>query len=242
MDDQLVRQITLVHDLVTAFHIPIYEQDGFEADDVIGTICQTVSSINDIQTVIVTGDRDILQLVVDEKVLVYLPTKGISEGKIYGSHDVVERLGVLPSHIIDWKGLAGDSSDHYPGVAGIGPKTAVDLIKQFGTLESLYAALEQDHENQRIKAGVKEKLLSQRELAFLCKTLATIRRDVPVTFAIDTAKLSTLTTPEAIAFFERLKMGSIVKRLKAAHVPVLQEQKKNLPEKKKDDAEQLSLV
>lgn len=250
MDDQLVSQIVLVHDLVSSFHIPIYEQDGFEADDVIGTICETVSGIRDVQTIIVTGDRDILQLVVDEKVLVYLPTKGISEGKIYSSVDVVERLGVPPSHIIDWKGLAGDSSDHYPGVVGIGPKTAVDLINQFGTLESLYSALEKDTDTQSIKTAVKEKLLRQRDNAFLCKTLATIRRDAPIPFAIDTAKLTTLSTDEAIAFLERLKMGSIVKRLKAMSVITATAGKKDLPEKKtddaeervKDEAEQLSLV
>src|SRR5438046_2278716 len=117
MDDDLVSQIPKIHDMVEAFHIPIFEMDGFEADDVIGTLAtRAIRDTKDVtrktknvspvtshvspvdQVIIVTGDRDILQLVIDEKVLVYMPTKGLSEAKLYGEKEVVERLGVTPEH------------------------------------------------------------------------------------------------------------------------------------------------
>jgi DNA polymerase-1 len=143
MEDDFISQIHTTHEVIQTMGIAIYEQDGFEADDVIGTIVEKVKKeIKDIdQVIIVTGDRDILQLVEDDRVLVYMPVKGLSEAKLYASADVVQRLGILPEQIIPWKALCGDSSDNYPGVAGIGPKTAATLVKEFGSVEHIYACL-----------------------------------------------------------------------------------------------------
>lgn len=216
MEESLVQQIPKVHELVEAFGIPIFEKDGFEADDVIGTLCQQVKSEklkvkNNIdQVVIVTGDRDILQLVDGEKILVYMPTKGISEGKIYHEADVVERLGISPNNITDYKGLAGDASDNYPGVEGIGPKTAIDLIEKFGTIEHLYAEGEKGHWGE-LKIGVQEKLHRGKEMALLSKDLATIRTNVELD--IDLRPIQTLNTESAKNELMKFHFHSLLKRL-----------------------------
>ncbi|MDP1722241.1 MAG: 5'-3' exonuclease H3TH domain-containing protein [Candidatus Gottesmanbacteria bacterium] len=155
MDADLVSQIPKVQDMVRAFGIPIYDKAGYEADDVIGTVCRQItnpkhqipnksqapnSNVSNIdEVIIVTGDKDILQLVDDaRRVKVFMPTKGLSEGKLYGEVEVVERLGVTPKQIPELKALMGDSSDNYPGVAGIGPKTAVGIITHYGDIDALY--------------------------------------------------------------------------------------------------------
>jgi DNA polymerase-1 len=210
MDDDLVSQIAPIHELVESFGIPIFEEDGFEADDVIGTLSKTVKGID--QVVIVTGDRDILQLVVDNKILVFMPTKGLSEGKIYSEKDVKERIGVAPSHVADFKGLAGDNSDNYPGVAGIGPKTAIALIETFGSIEELYKAIAK--EDKRLKVfspAVIEKLKAGQESAKLFKDIATIRIDVPIEPTISSGV--SLDSPASRAFLEKMRFHSLLKRL-----------------------------
>src|SRR3989344_5599255 len=144
MDKELVGQIEKVHELVRAFGIPIYEVDGYEADDVLGTIAKQTKE----EVIIVTGDRDLLQLV-NDRVKTYMPIKGLSEAKLYGVVEARERLGVNPTQISDFKALAGDASDNYPGVAGIGPKTAVELLSQFRTVEEIYTAIK--NKDQKLK-------------------------------------------------------------------------------------------
>jgi len=196
----------MVHDAVVAFGIPFYEADGYEADDVIGTIVKEVKSqkskVKSLyieQIIIVTGDRDILQLVEDDRVLCYMPTKGLSEGKIYGEKDVVERLGVLPQLIPDYKALAGDPSDNYPGVPGIGPKTAIKLLSQYKTLQGLLQTTEFTEE--------------QKQSARLSHELATIRTDAPISFDEASARIETLDTPNARKVLETLHFPSLLKRL-----------------------------
>lgn len=208
MEDDFISQIAVVHDTVAAFGIPAYEADGFEADDVIGTISRTALTQGIDQVVIVTGDRDILQLVEDDRVLCYMPTKGLSEGKLYGESDVVERLGVRPSAIADFKSLAGDSSDHYPGVPGIGPKTAITLLARHGSVERLYAEID-TVQGKTAKA----KLIAGKESAMVGKQLATIRTDAPVIFDPGRAAIRTLNTPDARNTLEALHFSSLLKRL-----------------------------
>lgn len=208
MEDDFVLQIPLVHEVVAAFGIPIFECDGFEADDVIGTICRQINHRTIDQAVIITGDRDILQLVHDEKVLLFMPTKGLSEGKLYGEKEATERMGLPPNLIVDLKALMGDASDNYPGVAGIGPKTAIQLLTQFGSVENIYA-----HIDAVSGSATKAKLLAGKESAFLGKRLATIRTDAPIVFEPHSARISSLDTVAARNILESLRFPSLLRRL-----------------------------
>ncbi len=242
MDDELAGQVEKVHELVGAFGIPVFEKDGFEADDVIGTIVgkvskdtSAVSATSDTfatfaTVIIVTGDRDLLQLVIDEKVLVYMPTKGLSEAKLYGEKEVAARMGVLPSLVPDLKALAGDSSDNYPGVSGIGPKTAVSLLLKYGSLEAIYRHL------SAIAPAAAEKLKHDKESAILGKKLATITRNVPLDVSLP--PLAGLDTAESRAFLTSLHFHSLVKRL-AKGAPAAGEEKQ---EEKKDRPQQQQLL
>jgi len=211
MDEELAGQIEKVHEVVGAFGIPIFEKDGFEADDVIGTLAKQASD----QVIIVTGDRDILQLVTDDRVLVYMPTKGLSEAKLYREADVKERLGVAPDHVADYKGLAGDASDNYPGVDGIGPKTAVSLLETFDTVEKLFIALKKnDKRLEKLSPSVLEKLKSGEGNAKLSKDLATIRTDVAVDGVLPKTPITTLDTSAAEKILGDLHFHSLLKRLR----------------------------
>ncbi|OGG12011.1 hypothetical protein A2Z00_03165 [Candidatus Gottesmanbacteria bacterium RBG_13_45_10] len=219
MDEELVGQIEKVHEVIRSFGIPIFEKDGFEADDVIGTLVakskvksqKAKGSID--QVIIVTGDKDILQLV-DDRTYAYMPTKGLSEAKLYMEKDVKERLGVDPKHVADYKGFAGDPSDNYPGVDGIGPKTAVSLIESFGSVEALYEALKNhDARVTKLSHGIVEKLEKGEESARLSKDLATIRTDVPLDEDLKNAEIKTLDTPDARKILGDLHFHSLLKRL-----------------------------
>lgn len=207
MDKDLVSQIDRVHELVESFGIPIFEKDGYEADDVIGTLASKAHQ----QVIIVTGDRDILQLVEDEKILVYMPTKGLSEAKLYGEKEVVERMGVVPKLIPDLKGLMGDSSDNYPGVPGIGPKTAIKLLVKYKSMDGLLKS--------------KELTPEQKESARMSYDLATIRTNAPIVGKL--VEVTTLATPAAIKFLEHLRFHSLLKKLNA-------DKKEVVPEKKEE--------
>ncbi len=253
MDDLLVEQIPKVHKLVESFGIPIFEMDGFEADDVIGTLAKRVhvipanagiqSKILDPrvkpeddtridQVIIVTGDRDILQLVEDEKILVYMPTKGLSEAKLYGEKEVKERLGVAPKNVADLKALSGDSSDNYPGVAGIGPKTAVSLIDVFGSTEGLYEAIKnKDERLSKFSAGVLAKLETGTKDAVLFKTIASIRCDVPIVG--DLTPLGSLNRPESVAALTGFGFRKLLGRITGADNRTQNTEPNDQAEKKK---------
>ncbi len=197
MDMDLVSQIPKVQDVVRAFGIPMYDKAGFEADDVIGTIVKQAA----MEVIIVTGDKDILQLVDDARgIKVFMPTKGLSEGKIFGEKDVVEKMGVTPAQIPDLKALMGDSSDNYPGVAGIGPKTAIELLTTYGSVEKIIQAKELKDSEQSARLGL---------------ALATIRSDIPIEIKT-LVPLETLDTPEAREKLEEFHFPSLIKRLAGA--------------------------
>jgi DNA polymerase I len=255
MDETLVPQIGILHELLTAFTIPVFEMDGYEADDVIGTIVKKSkdespparlaeasskrageagpkSKDGIDQIIIVTGDRDILQLVVDEKVLAYMPTKGLSEAKLYGEKEVVERMGVAPNKIADYKGLAGDASDNYPGVPGVGPKTAVSLLATYGSIEALYKAID-TNSTKGISENTIEKLKTGKDSAFLSKDLATIRTNAPVEFDVSKCSLPVLDTEASRAFLTNLSFPSLVKRL---HGEVVKKEKSTEKKQKQSSA------
>jgi len=239
MEDDFISQIPMVHDVVKAFGIPIFELDGFEADDMIGTIAKQRKSKKIDQVIIVTGDRDILQLVEDEKVLVFMPTKGLSEGKLYSEADVLERMGVVPKRIIDLKALMGDASDNYPGVAGIGPKTAIHLLNEFGSVENIYTSLEKSN----VSDGVKTKLLAGKESAFLGVTLATIRTDAPIHFEPAKAVITTLDTPEVRNTLASLRFSSLLRRISGEELATseMTKARDTTKQKKKEHDEQQML-
>ena len=173
MPDGLREQIDLIREVVRAFGIPVYELPGYEADDVIGTIARQAENAGYCVR-IVTGDRDALQLV-DENVAVLLPESGAGDLKKFGPEEVVEKYGLTPSQIVDYKALRGDPSDNIPGVPGIGEKTATKLLQEFGDFEKLYSDLEKV-EPPRIR----EKLRENKEIAEKSRFLAAIDTEVPL--------------------------------------------------------------
>ena len=215
MVDELSSQIERVHEVVSTLNIPIFEVDGYEADDVIGTLADQTKNLelrtknkkeNKLETIIVTGDRDLLQLV-DKKTKVYAPSKGLSETVMFDEKVVEEKFGLKPSQWVDFKALKGDPSDNYPGVAGIGPKTASMLLKKYGTLEKLYKHLKE------LPEGTAKKLSEGIEMAEMAKQLATIVCDVPIKLKLDDCKVSDYDKEKVIALFRELEFKSFIARL-----------------------------
>lgn len=205
-DSELISQFKTIHEVLDSMNIPQYSIEGFEADDVIGTISEQFKG--ELEVVIVTGDRDILQLVDDEqKVFVYMPIKGISKAKMYHESDVVERMGVKPNQIIDYKALVGDPSDNYPGVLGIGEKTAINLLKEFGTLEKIYENL------HLIPEKYSKKLASGAEAAGISKELATIVRDAPVTASLEDAVKWDVASKNTKELFKKIGFKTLTNRI-----------------------------
>ena len=228
MADDLSGQIKILHDALEKNHVSIFELDGYEADDLIGTLAwQAVHgsqftvhgqkdtnpgrrTLNDepIEVKIVTGDRDLLQLV-NDKVHILFPILGITKMTEYDAAKVEEKFGVRPDQFIDYKALIGDSSDGYPGVAGIGPKTASNLLQKFGTFEHLYKTLSE------VPPKIAEKLATDAEQAALAKQLATILTDAPITLHIEKCSLEHLEKETMADVFSGLSFESLKKRLDA---------------------------
>jgi DNA polymerase-1 len=214
--DELYAQIPLVKELASAFNIPIFEKDGYEADDLIGTINQESKKTKkqEIKTVIVTGDLDALQLV-DDETEVFTLKKGITDTVTYDAAAVKERYGLEPEQMIDFKALRGDASDNIPGVKGIGEKTAVELLQEFGTLENLYQQSKKTtkQQNKKIKPRVRELLLEHEKEAFLSKKLATIVIDVPVDFDLNLAEVKGFDRQAVFELFQRLGFKSLLAKV-----------------------------
>ncbi len=171
--DELVSQIIEARDFFPAFGIKVFEKPGFEADDLIATLAEKFRAEPDVQVMILTGDRDTLQLVKGEKVVVRAFKKGISETLTYDEKTVISEYGLRPDQLIDYKSLVGDSSDNIKGVPGVGPKTAVTILQKFDTLENAYAHLADDPK-------MEAKLAPFRENAALAKELVTLERHAPI--------------------------------------------------------------
>jgi DNA polymerase-1 len=217
-DDELIAQIERSRDMLSALSIPAYEQEGFEADDVLGTIVEQTKDDKDLEVVIATGDMDTLQLVDKERVRVFTLRKGINDTVLYAHDDVVARYGFTPDLLPDFKGLRGDPSDNIPGIQGIGEKTATTLITAFGGLPKIYRALAKDRETFA-KAGVTPRiqtLLEEgKEDAEFSKLLGTIRRDAPIRFALPKKPWKEeVDLEKALALFQELEFRSLSPRLK----------------------------
>ncbi len=205
MPDELSSQLTRIEQLVRAFNIPILVLDGYEADDLIGTACAQIATSRDIQARIITGDRDLLQLLTD-RVEVQLPQRG-GPDRVYDVAAFRDRYEIEPGQLVDLKALMGDSSDNIPGVRGIGQKTATKLLKQYGNLAAIYEHIDE------IKGANQRKLIGDREMAFLSYELALIRRNVP--FAIDLADsvAHKYDFEQVLALFRELEFRSLTRQL-----------------------------
>ncbi len=186
-DDELKIQLAKSREIFEAFGVPCLDAEGFEADDVVGTVVEKLKKEKNLRIIIASGDMDTLQLVEGKRVQVYTLKKGITDTALYDEAAVLERYGFDPIHLIDYKGLRGDPSDNIIGVPGIGEKTATAIIQTFGTIETLYEKLEKNKENGKtagLSPRVIDLLLEHKDDAFFSKTLATIRRNAPVNFIL----------------------------------------------------------
>ena len=187
MEDALALQIQESRKVFDAFSIPTYEREGFEADDLLGTIAHEMRAEKGVDVIIASGDMDTLQLVDDERVRVYTLKKGINDTILYDEKAVKARFGFSPELIPDWKGLRGDPSDNIKGIEGIGEKTATELITNFGTIEDIYKKL-QKSDAVFIKKSIKPRVIAllkeHKEDALFSKSLATIRLDAPIAFTL----------------------------------------------------------
>jgi len=260
-DQELYDQIPRVKEMLSIMEIPIYEKQGFEADDILGTIAQKIQTSNlkpqtynsklknkkkeqnqcksvkeisggGVQIFIVSGDKDIFQLI-DGNVKVYNLRRGLTDTQIVDREVIEKEYHLQPEDFIDLKALAGDASDNIPGVPGIGDKTATKLIQEFDTLEKLYRVLETQTSNlppssrlrragkpqtynlktdKLIKPRVIELLLKHKDQAFLSQKLATIHKEVPIEFNLDDAKWGEYDKTNLRKFFEVLNFKSLLRR------------------------------
>lgn len=216
MAEELGSQFAKARDFLEAAGIPVYSKPGFEADDVIGTIATRSaeqSTINNQQltnegVVIVTGDRDQLQLVDDKRgIKLYMPVVGLANAKLYSEAETVERMGVPPAQIADLKALTGDASDNYFGVSGIGPKTAIGLLSKYGSVAGIYKHLDE------VPEKVKEKLAKGKKSADQSYMLATIVRDVPLELDFNAMGDWSLAGPKVLKLFAEFGFKTLTKRI-----------------------------
>lgn len=202
---ELTEQMPYLRDLLTGYGIKSYELADYEADDIIGTLSLEAEKLG-YQVTIVTGDRDLTQLVSD-RTTVAVTVKGVTEVEDYTPEHLEEKLGVTPSQVIDLKGLMGDTSDNYPGVTKVGEKTALKLLDQFGSIENLY-----DHVDELKQSKMKEHLIEDKDNAFLSKKLATIDRDSPLKIGLDQLEYNGINEEYLIDFYQKMGFKSYLKK------------------------------
>ncbi|MEK7556258.1 MAG: DNA polymerase [Patescibacteria group bacterium] len=235
-EEALVAQIIRSRDIFEAFNIPIYEKEGFEADDVLGTITEQLKD-EDVEIVIASGDMDTLQLVDNKKVQVYTLRKGLSDTVMYDEQAVKDRFGFVPKLLTDYKGLRGDPSDNIIGISGIGEKTATTLVQEFGTIEHLYEVLKKD-ELVFVEKGIKPRIIQLlkdgEEEAEFSKTLATIRRNVPISFTLPPKKWAEAFDIKKVeVLFGELEFRTLLARVKQMFGGADTEEEK-VPEEKEE--------
>ena len=210
MPNELAEQMPIIKEILRAMNIDIIEKEGYEADDILGTLSR-YGEKNDLEVTILSGDRDTFQLATD-KVTIRIPrTKaGKTETEEYNREKIIETYGIEPKQLIEVKGLQGDTSDNIPGVPGIGEKTALSLIKEYNSIENLYEKLEKGESN--IKGKQKEKLEQNKELAFLSKTLGTINLEVPIEDTLENFKVEEWDKQKVFEIFEKLRFQRFIER------------------------------
>lgn len=211
MPEEMRGQMARIREVIATLNIPIYESDGYEADDVIGTLSRQAAE-RGLRALVVTGDSDLLQLV-DDNVIAVLPgAQRFGEYRVYDRQAVLDRYGFGPERLAEYKALVGDKSDNIPGVPGIGEKTAKNLIEQFSSLEDLY-----EHVDTVTPPRARNALAENRELAFQCRELATIVRDAPVELEIERCIVGDYDRDGAVNLFRELEFRSLAARLPDSH-------------------------
>ncbi|MBU1292460.1 hypothetical protein KJ819_00140 [Patescibacteria group bacterium] len=246
-DDSLVAQLTTSRRVFEAFSVPIYEREGFEADDILGTIVELLKDDSSVEIIIASGDMDTMQLIDKKKVQVYTLKKGLNDTILYDEAAVLARYGFGPELIPDWKGLRGDPSDNIVGVPGIGEKTGTDLVQKFGTIEKLYKAIKKD-EAAVLAEGIKPRILNllkeHEEDAVFSKMLATIRTDAPIAFVLpEKTWRETVSLNSLQELFDELGFRSLRARARTAlgadeeTVEIEEEEEQeNVPQERLDEA------
>jgi 5'-3' exonuclease len=219
LDEALTKQLNTSRNVFAAFSIPIFEKEGFEADDILGTIADMTRDQKDIEIIIASGDMDTLQLIEKNRVKVYTLKKGLNDTILYDEKAVEERYGFPPKMVADYKGLRGDPSDNIIGIPGIGEKTATELIQKFGTIEDIYKKLKKN-EAQFTEQGIKPRIVGllkeHEEDAIFSKMLATIRVDAPITFKLPEAVWQDGSAlPKVLALFDELGFRTLRGRARA---------------------------
>jgi len=207
MPDDLVPQMERIRQIVDAFGFPRLEVEGYEADDVLGSAARRSAAEQGMGVKIITGDRDLLQLV-DKRIIVSLPKRQLSESEDYTPEKVLAVFGVRPEQIVDFKALVGDKSDNIPGVRGIGEKTAVKLLQKYGDLDNIYAHLDE------LSPSIRKKLEAGREAAYLSRRLAKIHTDLPVSVDLEAARPRPEHAEKVEELFRELEFRSLLRRLR----------------------------
>lgn len=207
MDTELKNQIARVYQVVQALNLPIFTAGGYEADDVIGSLARQAVK-KKVNVVIVTGDKDIMQLV-GPRIKVYAPVKGFSQAKLFGPKEVEKLLGVKPAQIVDYKALAGDPSDNYPGVPGVGPKTAEKLLGKYQDLDAIY----EEKNLEKIDKRVANKLVEGAESAALSRKLAQIVTNVPLKLRLGPCRVHDYDPTKVREIFTELGFKSLMRKL-----------------------------
>lgn len=215
-EPELREQFLPLREMVANLGIKYYELQNYEADDIIGTMAKRAEA-QGFDVVVLSGDRDLTQLA-DEKTTVEISIKGVSETEIYTPAYVMEKLEVTPKQIIDIKGLAGDKSDNIPGVTKIGEKTAIKLLKDYGSVEGIY-----EHIDELKASKMKENLINDKEQAFLSKELATIHTDAPIELTIDELLYTGANEEQLIAFYQENDFNSFLEKMGAQTVEIMEE-------------------
>jgi DNA polymerase-1 len=234
-DAEFISQMGVIHEVLEKMGIPIFEAEGYEGDDAIGPIVKKAET-EGFENVVVTGDRDLLQLA-NAKTKLYMPIKGLTEATLFDEEKVFEKYGVRPSQWVDYKALRGDASDNYSGVVGIGPRTAEELIKTYGTLERIYKNIKKLPEKIALKLNDGEKM------AELSKHLAQIVTDVPIEIDLNKTRIMPFDREEVTSEFEKWGFRTLVKRAKEGKKSTLdfiREERGKAKEKKRKEEERSS--
>ena len=216
MPNELAEQMPILKDILRAMNITILEKEGYEADDILGTISK-MAAAQGIDTIILSGDRDNFQLI-EEKIKVRIPhTKGgKTETEDYDIKKVQEIYGLPPIKLIEVKGLMGDTSDNIPGIPGVGEKTALKLIKDYGSIETLYEKIEKMQDD--LKGGLREKIVNNKELAFLSKQLGTIDTKTPIDITVEDLEKQEWDKEKVLEIFSELKFNRYIERFNLGEV------------------------